>query len=105
MRLLPRIWLILNLNIHTDLVGRSHLQHTYQKAFKKSWKSLLPVSGGCYDTNVTQCTCKCGRRKYHRHHLCKHFVQDPLRLSGTRPFAGGLRLMTMGVSHMEMAVF
>jgi hypothetical protein len=61
----------------THRLGRSKPLTTYQKAFKKSWKALakLPVSGRCYDTLVAQWTCKCGRQKYHRHHLCKHLVQ------------------------------
>jgi hypothetical protein len=61
----------------THRLGRSKPLTTYQKAFKKSWKALakLPVSGQSYDTNVAQWTCKCGRQKYHRHHLCKHLVQ------------------------------
>jgi hypothetical protein len=61
----------------THRLGRLKPLTTYQKAFKKSWKALakLPVSGRCYDTNVAQWTCKCGRQKYHCHHLCKHLVQ------------------------------
>ena len=49
---------------------------TYQKYFKSSWKKLLArnISDKDYGTCIEDWTCKCGRQKYDRHHLCKHLV-------------------------------
>jgi hypothetical protein len=61
----------------TYRLGRSKPLTTYQRAFKKSWLTLMKkgVSNNPYTIDVSTWTCNCGHQKYHRHHLCKHLVQ------------------------------
>jgi hypothetical protein len=57
-------------------LGQPKQLTTYQKYFKSSWKKLLEskISDKDYGTNIGDWTCKCGRQKYDRHHLCKNIV-------------------------------
>ena len=61
----------------THRLGRSKPLTTYQRAFKKSWITLMKkdTSNTTYTTDVSKWTCNCGQQKYQCHHLCKHLVQ------------------------------
>lgn len=61
----------------TYRLGRSKPLSTYQRAFKKSWLTLMKkrISNNPYMIDVSTWTCNCGHQKYHCHHLCKHLVQ------------------------------
>ena len=61
----------------THRLGRSKPLTTYQRAFKKSWTTLMnkSTSDKTYTTDVSKWTCNCGHQKYNCHHLCKHLVQ------------------------------